>query len=63
MRPDVVGVTSTSAQLRDAIRTLDVVKEILPKSVTLIGGPHITALPNDLLKIKSADYVIEKIFF
>jgi len=56
--PSIVGVTATSPQIRDAIETINIAKEADNNIVTLLGGPHITSLPQILSEIKSLDYGI-----
>ena len=43
--PDVIGVTSTTPTIYDAIKTVMVAKENCPDSVTVMGGSHITFTP------------------
>lgn len=57
-KPNLVGVTATSPQISDAIKTINIVKKVCPNCVTFLGGPHITALPSILKDIKSLDYGI-----
>ncbi|MDD1766338.1 MAG: B12-binding domain-containing radical SAM protein, partial [Candidatus Methanomethyliaceae archaeon] len=43
--PDVIGVTSTTPTIYDAIKTVMIAKENCPDSVTVMGGSHITFTP------------------
>ncbi|MDP8235249.1 MAG: radical SAM protein [Candidatus Erginobacter occultus] len=52
----VVGVTATTPQIQAAIDTINMIKTIDPKKITVLGGPHITAVPDTLLAVRSIDY-------
>src|SRR5262249_50063836 len=45
IKPDVVGVTALSPSYPSALRVCEIVKEELPNCKTVMGGPHINALP------------------
>lgn len=51
--PDVVGVTSVTENIFDALSIIKITKEINPNCLTVIGGPHSTALPRETLEICS----------
>jgi radical SAM superfamily enzyme YgiQ (UPF0313 family) len=57
-KPDIIGTSCFSSNIKYAENILDISKEVSPKTITIIGGPHITAVPNYLINIKSADYGI-----
>jgi anaerobic magnesium-protoporphyrin IX monomethyl ester cyclase len=42
-QPDVVGVKVFSKDVSAALRTLSVVRSVLPESILLVGGPHPSA--------------------
>jgi anaerobic magnesium-protoporphyrin IX monomethyl ester cyclase len=44
-RPDVIGVTSTTVSFTSARSLLGRIKERLPDVPTVLGGPHISAIP------------------
>ena len=48
-RPDVIGFTAYTEQIKDAARMAKLVKDRLPDAVTVIGGVHVTALPRETL--------------
>lgn len=50
LRPDVVGVTAFTNEIKPAARVARMVKERLPRVVTVIGGVHVTALPERTLE-------------
>jgi len=57
--PRIVGVTSYTFNFSAAVRILEEVKRCLPKSTTVLGGVHASALPNEVLRnTKALDYVV-----
>jgi len=55
-KPDVVGTTATSFSFKGATDIVNASKVFSEKIITIIGGPHITIVPEELLKHKSIDY-------
>jgi radical SAM superfamily enzyme YgiQ (UPF0313 family) len=49
-RPDVVGVTSTTTTFGNAVRCLAQIKKENPQVITVLGGPHISAVPAETMK-------------
>jgi len=50
-KPDIVGIASPfTCQAENAIRVGDIVKEIDPSILTVVGGPHVTAVPVEFLE-------------
>ncbi len=47
--PDVVGFTSVTPRIQDFRKAVKFVKNTLPNAITVTGGPHITAVPSDLM--------------
>ena len=57
--PDMVGITATTSMIPDAYETARIAKEVNPDAVVLIGGPHVTFLPEDTLnECKYIDIVV-----
>ena len=57
--PDVVGISNMfSAQFERALRTAEIVKEQLPDAIVVIGGPHASVFPLDVLAHPAIDYVV-----
>ena len=58
-KPDIVGITNPfTNQVEHAIRVADIVKEIDPSILTVVGGPHGTVVPIEFLKeAKNVDIV------
>ena len=50
LNPKMVGVTATTSTIKSALKYLELIKNILPDSLTVIGGPHTTFLPYETLK-------------
>ncbi len=44
-RPDLVGVTGLTANVKVGARILEMIKEASPKTFVAMGGPHPTAIP------------------
>lgn len=57
-KPGLVGVGSTSYDFPGALAVFKTVKRLLPKTVTLLGGPHASVCPNKAIKEKSLDYLL-----
>lgn len=47
--PDIVGITATTSMIPDAYEAARVAKEVNHDTKVLIGGPHVTFLPEDTL--------------
>ena len=50
IKPDVVGITSTTSSISLAYEAADVVKRVSPGSTVVMGGPHVTFLDREALK-------------
>ncbi len=48
-KPNVVGITAMTHEIQRAAQVADIVKEILPEAITVLGGAHATALPAQTL--------------
>jgi anaerobic magnesium-protoporphyrin IX monomethyl ester cyclase len=47
-QPDVVGITSTTPAFPDARRTAESVRQVLPQAAIVLGGAHVSAVPEAL---------------
>ncbi len=57
--PDVVGISNIfSSGSREALDVAALTKKIDPGTVTVIGGPHPSALPKEVLKNDVIDFVV-----
>jgi len=43
--PDIVGVTATTSTVKAAYETIKVVKQASPETLTVLGGAHVTFMP------------------
>lgn len=58
-QPDVVGVSNCfSSGFREALQVSSLVKKLSPETITVIGGPHPSALPEEVVKHKEIDCVV-----
>ncbi|RZB38070.1 MAG: hypothetical protein SRB2_00416 [Desulfobacteraceae bacterium Eth-SRB2] len=48
-KPDMVGITVTTPLLNDAIQALRISKKEIPRAPVVMGGPHVSVLPEDTL--------------
>jgi len=57
--PDVIGITSTTSMIPDAYKVANIAKEINENVKIVIGGPHVTFLPEKTMEeCKSIDFVV-----
>jgi len=56
-RPQVVGVTMVSADYNPAVRSLEIVKEVDPRIITCVGGPHPTVVLSEVEDDPRIDHV------
>jgi len=49
-QPDIVGITATTAQVVEAYKIADWVRTKFPNVLTVMGGCHTSALPNEALE-------------
>lgn len=57
--PDIVGVSCLfSNKYRDAHNLCKLTKEVDKNLITVMGGPHVTAVPEEVLKDKNVDFII-----
>ncbi len=57
--PDVVGISNMfTAQFERALRLAEIVKDHLPRTIVIIGGPHASVFPTEVLEHPAVDYVV-----
>ncbi|MFP4081643.1 MAG: B12-binding domain-containing radical SAM protein [Candidatus Aminicenantes bacterium] len=57
--PDVVGISNLfSSGFREAFQVSSLVKKIDPEIITVMGGPHPSALTEDVLQHQGVDFVV-----
>ncbi len=59
MRPDVVAVTATTPLMNQARDLSHVVKDELPDALTIVGGPHPSALPERSMRESAFDLLAQ----
>ncbi len=57
-KPEILGITMATGQVSSAIRIIKMAKEINLKALSVIGGPHASALPEKTLEETNADVCI-----
>ncbi len=58
-KPDVVAISNMfSSQIDAALEMATLAKRAVPKVVTVIGGPHASVFPLEMLAQESIDYVV-----
>ncbi len=59
LAPQVVGITMSTLQFRSAIETAEMIKRVAEGTVIVVGGPHPSALKDEILKsCSSIDVVV-----
>jgi radical SAM superfamily enzyme YgiQ (UPF0313 family) len=53
--PDVVGITCTSATVRKCLQIARLTKDCLSDVTVVIGGPHVSVLPNVMIQCPEID--------
>ncbi len=57
--PDVVGVSNIfSSGFREALQVSSLVKKVTPEIITVMGGPHPSAMPEEVLEHHEIDFVV-----
>jgi radical SAM superfamily enzyme YgiQ (UPF0313 family) len=56
-KPDVVGFTALSPFYEDVLKAVGVTKKAFPNAKIIIGGPHATAVPLEVVKDDNVDVV------
>jgi radical SAM superfamily enzyme YgiQ (UPF0313 family) len=55
--PDVAGITGTVVHTRRMLEVLSYVKQVVPTASTIVGGPHATLAPDELVS-PDVDFLI-----
>jgi radical SAM superfamily enzyme YgiQ (UPF0313 family) len=58
LKPDILGLSAPSALSEQAYKASAVAKEVIPNITTIIGGPHATAVPEEVIKQPAIDIAI-----
>jgi anaerobic magnesium-protoporphyrin IX monomethyl ester cyclase len=59
-KPDIVGIAGPfTCQMDNSIKTSNVVKEVNPNILTVMGGPHVTLVPKEFLEeVRTVDIAV-----
>lgn len=57
-KPDILGVSFTTQAATGAYKVINYVKEILPETLIVCGGPHPTIMPEEVLGSSNSDIVV-----
>lgn len=57
IKPDVVGITSLTVQIPIALKIAQICKMNNPETKVIIGGPHATCRPGELIESEVVDFV------
>jgi len=59
-KPDIVGISGPfTCQIENALKVSNLVKEVNPNILTVIGGPHVTLVPQEFLEeAKNVDVAV-----
>jgi len=55
MSPKVIGMTAFTSTVKVAYRLLAAIKKAVPNALTVIGGPHVTFLPDEAVSQEGVD--------
>lgn len=55
IKPDLVGITTPTPAFTQVLEVCRIIKDISPKIITVVGGPHPTALPRETTVEKNID--------
>jgi len=58
--PDFAGITATTPLIKKSYQIATAIKEINAQISVLVGGPHPSALPEDVLKESKIDCVVKR---
>lgn len=57
-RPDLVGISCFTFERANALRTAALARKILPEALVVMGGPHATFFPEQVLQTGLVDVVV-----
>ena len=56
-KPDIVGFTAFTMEIESVFKCAEIVKKINKKIYTIVGGPHASTFPENVLENKFIDFV------
>ncbi len=58
-KPDIIGITSHTPKYNQTMRTIDLVKKQYPDIEIILGGPHASVMPRQILeKTPKVNYIV-----
>ncbi len=57
-RPDVVGITTMTQTLLDALRMVEIVRATAPAATVVLGGPHVHLYPDETIRLPGIDFLV-----
>jgi len=54
--PDIVGITAMTPMIKFAGKAAEIIKEVRKEVIVVLGGPHISVLPEETLRTYPIDY-------
>jgi anaerobic magnesium-protoporphyrin IX monomethyl ester cyclase len=57
-KPDIIGISSTTVAFQRALETAREIKTHIPEVPVVIGGPHVTAVGEEVLNYPEIDFAI-----
>ncbi len=58
LNPEIVGITCQTTFAEDAFKAAEVVKNVIPRVLLIIGGPHPTIMPEKTMEESGADIAV-----
>lgn len=59
-RPRVCGLTMMSVDYNPVMESIKIIKEVDPSTIVVVGGPHPTISPDEVLENERIDYLVLK---
>lgn len=56
---DVIGITTTTFTLIDAIETVKAIRRYNATAIIVLGGPHLAIFPQESITIPGVDFVLQ----
>ncbi|ODS30295.1 MAG: Radical SAM domain protein [Candidatus Scalindua rubra] len=56
-KPDLVGITAFTVEIKSALKCCQIVKTIDNRTTTVIGGPHTSNMPEQVLSDENVDFI------
>ncbi|WP_321421405.1 B12-binding domain-containing radical SAM protein [uncultured Methanobacterium sp.] len=58
LNPQIIAITATTSTIKTALKYVKLIKKLLPNSLYVIGGPHPTFMPREVLNESVLDVVV-----